>query len=303
MSRPLDYDRRPLDFDRRPTNEIPRPPDYDRRPSTVYGDFHRVPYDDTFDQRNYPRDQDTIRDGFPAENRFSNQFPSRRPTTDDDSYDRNWSRHPKYPDRRIDHGSAHDIGKHLVRFEHVKYEERACLSFPIVEAEPPFTYSVVLYVFAGTNEIGSYGAPEHRKNPSRDWGTYGTVYGGSYGYDTNYVGQYDMPKHYPKPQPKPSRPYDNDHFYGEFYNYGGAFGYGDNYIPANQDPLYGGSERTDECSVRAGAGFKLNRDVVRKTYLTPNLDQCESLCVNEKSYACLSFSYRYSFSIADYRAE
>lgn len=150
---------------------------------------------------------------------------------------------------------------------------------------------------AGTNEISPY-LPEHRKDPSRDWSPYGAVYGGSYGYDTNYVGgKFDMPKYYPKPQPKPPRPYDNEHFYGEFYNYGGAFGYGDSYIPADQDPLYGGVGKTDECSVRAGAGFRLGRGVVRKTYLTANLDQCESLCVNEKSYICMSFSYRYMLII------
>lgn len=146
--------------------------------------------------------------------------------------------------------------------------------------------------FAGTNEIGSY-LPDHRKDPTRDWGSYSTVYGGSYGYDTNYVGKFDVPKYYPKSNTKQLRPYENDQFYGEFYNYGGAFGYGDNYIPANQDSLYGGTGRTEECSVRAGAGFRLSRGVVRKTYLTPNLDQCESLCINEKSYACMSFSYRY----------
>lgn len=150
-------------------------------------------------------------------------------------------------------------------------------------------YIYVRYV-AGTNEIGSY-VPEHRKDPTRDWGSYG-VYGGSYGYDTNYVGKFDIPKHYPKSPSKSSHPYETDQFYGEFYNYGGAFGYGDNYIPANQDPLYGGTGSTEECSVRAGAGFRLSRRVVRKTYLTPNLDQCESLCIGEKSYVCMSFSYR-----------
>lgn len=159
-------------------------------------------------------------------------------------------------------------------------------------------HSPLLYTghVAGTNEIGSY-LPDYRKDPTRDWGPYGTVYGGSYGYDTNYVGKFDIPKYYPKSQPKPSRPYENDQFYGEFYNYGGAFGYGDNYIPADQDSLYGGTGRTEECSVRAGAGFRLSRGVVRKTYLTPNLDQCESLCISEKDYVCMSFSYRYILMI------
>ncbi|XP_032666221.1 uncharacterized protein LOC116841878 isoform X1 [Odontomachus brunneus] len=279
VPRPLDYDRRPLkeiprplDFDRRPTNEIPRPLNYphhrheehDRRPPVIYGEPHRVLYDDTFGQKGYTDGQDSIRGGYPVarpEDRFdySGRFPPRRPSADD-FYDRNWSRYPKYPDRRIDHGPTHDIG---------------------------------------TNEIGPY-LPEHRKDPSRDWSSYGAVYGGSYGYDTNYVGgKFDIPKYYPKPRPKSPQPYDSEHFYGEFYNYGGAFGYGDSYIPADQDSLYGGVGKTDECSVRAGAGFRLGRGVVRKTYLTANLDQCESLCVNEKSYICMSFSYRYNVAPTD----
>ncbi|XP_014482326.1 PREDICTED: LOW QUALITY PROTEIN: uncharacterized protein LOC106748385 [Dinoponera quadriceps] len=280
VPRPLDYDRRPLkeiprplDFDRRPANEIPRPLDYphhrpvehDRRPPVIYGEPHRVLFDDTFGQRGYP-DEGSIRSGYPVlrpEDGFhhSGRFPPSRPS-DDDFYDRNlpWPRYPKYPDRRIDHGPTHDIG---------------------------------------TNEIGPY-LPEHRKDPSRDWDPYGTTYGGSYGYNTNYVGnKFDIPKYYPKQRPKPQRPYENEQFYGEFYNYGGAFGYGDNYIPADQDPLYGDVGKTDECSVRAGAGFRLGRGVVRKTYLTPNLDQCESLCVNEQNYICMSFSYRYNVAPTD----
>ncbi|KAL6261553.1 hypothetical protein P5V15_006640 [Pogonomyrmex californicus] len=269
VPRPLDYDRRPLkeiprpfDFDRRPSNEIPRPLDYaHRRPPIVYEDHHRGLYDDTFDRRDYP--DDSIRNRYPTrpENRFvyNRRYPSRRPT-DDDFYNRNVP-WTRYPSRRIDHALTHDIG---------------------------------------TNEIGSY-LPD-RKDPTRSWNSYG-VYGGSYGYDTNYVGKFDIPKYYPKPQPPPQpksqRTYENDQFYGEFYNYGGAFGYGDSYIPANQDPLYGGTGRAEECSVRAGAGFRLSRGVVQKTYLTPNLDQCESLCVNEKSFVCMSFSYRYNVAPTD----
>jgi len=140
--------------------------------------------------------------------------------------------------------------------------------------------------------------PDHHKD--HEWGPYGGVYGGSYGYDTNYVtDKFNIPKYHPQPRPKPS--YENDQFYGEFYNYGGAFGYGDSYIPADQDPVYGGSGKTEECSVRAGAGFRLSRKVVRKTYLTPNLDQCESLCIDEKSYVCASFSYRH-VSVYPHRA-
>ncbi|XP_020294617.1 uncharacterized protein LOC109860143 isoform X1 [Pseudomyrmex gracilis] len=273
IPRPLDYDRRPLkeiprpsDYDRRPTNEIPRPLDYDhrpvnhdRRPSTVYG--HHTLYDDAFNRRGYP--QDSFQDRYPSarpEDRFSysGRFPPRRPI-DDDFYNRNlpWATPPKYPNRRIGYGPAHDIG---------------------------------------TNEVGSY-LPDHRRDQN-NWDSYG-VYGGSYGYDTNYVGKFDVPKYYPKSQPKSPHPYENDHFYGEFYNYGGAFGYGDSYIPANQDTLYSGSGKVEECSVRAGAGFRLSRGVVRKTYLTPNLDQCESLCINEKNFICMSFSYRYNVAPTD----
>ncbi|KMQ94118.1 ras-related protein [Lasius niger] len=278
VPRPLNYDRRPLekeiprplDFDRRPTNEIPRPLDYgaadhNRWPPMIYGHPHHGQYDDTFDRRSYSNNQgQTGYSGTRSEDSFgySDRHPSRRPVNDD-FYNRNLPRYPKYPNRRIEHGPTHDIG---------------------------------------TNEIGPY-LPDHRKDPTRDWGTYGNVYGGSYGYDTNYVGKFDVPKYYPKlpppPPPPPPRPYENDHFYGDFYNYGGAFGYGDNYIPANQDPLYGDTGKTTECSVRAGAGFKLSRGVVRKTYLTANLDQCESLCVNEKSYVCMSFSYRYNVAPTD----
>ncbi|XP_012220151.1 uncharacterized protein [Linepithema humile] len=276
VPRPLDYDRRPLkeiprpfDFDRRPSNEIPRPLDYghrpadhDRRPPTIYGHPHHGQYD-TFDRRGHPNNQDSFRDEYPATRPgerydYSIRFPPRRPA-DDDFYNINrpWTR---YPSRRIDHGSAHDIG---------------------------------------TNEIGSY-LPDHRKDPTRDWSSYGTMYGNSYGYDTNYVNKFDVPKYYPKSQPpKPPHSYESDHFYGEFYNYGGAFGYGDSYIPADQDLIYGASGKIEECSVRAGAGFRLSRRVVRRTYLTPNLDHCESLCINEKSYVCMSFSYRYNVAPTD----
>ncbi|XP_050462779.1 uncharacterized protein LOC126857421 isoform X1 [Cataglyphis hispanica] len=259
---PLEEVPRPLDFDRRPSNEIPRPFDYGghRRPPTIYGHpHHDGQYDDTFDRRNYQGHTEYSGTKWEDSIGYGGRYPSRRPAYGKPP----WTR---YPNRRIDHGPTHDIG---------------------------------------TNEIAPY-LPDYRKDPTRDWGTYSTVYGGSYGYDTNYVGKFDVSKYHPKsPQPKspppppPPHPYENDHFYGDFYNYGGAFGYGDNYIPANQDPLYGGTGKTEECSVRAGAGFKLSKGVVRKTYLTPNLDQCESLCINEKSYICMSFSYRYNVAPTD----
>ncbi|XP_039309738.1 uncharacterized protein LOC105196162 isoform X2 [Solenopsis invicta] len=267
--RPLDYDRRPLkdiprpfDFDRRPSNEIPRPVDYAPRPA----EHDRRPPG----VYGYPQSglyDDTFdRKDYPPDS-MRGGYPATRPE------DR-FGYGARFPPRRPMDDDFYN------RNSWARYPNRR------------IDYDI------GTNEIGSY-LPDHRKDPTRDWGSYSTVYGGSYGYDTNYVGKFDVPKYYPKSNTKQLRPYENDQFYGEFYNYGGAFGYGDNYIPANQDSLYGGTGRTEECSVRAGAGFRLSRGVVRKTYLTPNLDQCESLCINEKSYACMSFSYRYNVAPTD----
>ncbi|XP_012528153.1 uncharacterized protein LOC105832072 [Monomorium pharaonis] len=269
VPRPLDYDRRPLkeiprpfDFDRRPTNEIPsRPLDYAPRPAEH---DRRPPVGYGYPQHGLYDDTFGRRD-YP--NSVRGGYPMTRPE------DR-FAYSGRFPSRRPINDDF--------------YNRNSWTEYPNRRND----YDI------GTNEIGSY-LPDHRKDPTRDWGSYGTVYGGSYGYNTNYVGKFDIPKYYPKSQPKPLHPYESDQFYGEFYNYGGAFGYGDNYMPADQDSLYGGSGKTEECSVRAGAGFRLSRGVVRKTYLTPNLDQCESLCINEKSYTCMSFSYRYNVAPTD----
>ncbi|RLU17343.1 hypothetical protein DMN91_009576 [Ooceraea biroi] len=261
VPRPLDYDRRPsneiprpLDYDRRPSNEIPRPLDYDRRPSNEiprpldYGprplNHDRQPpliYGDRGTYEGF--DQRNYQDG---QGSIRGEYP--RPE------DR-FAYGGRFPPRRPTDDKFYNKDLPWAR-----YPDRR------IDHGPPYDI--------GTNEISSY-LPDHRKD--RDWGLYGTVYGSSYGYDTNYVAdKFDIPKYHPQSRPKP-RPYENDHFYGEFYNYGGAFGYGDSYIPADQDPIYGATGKTEECSVRAGAGFRLSRGVVRKTYLTPNLDQCESL--------------------------
>lgn len=270
--RPLNEVPRPLDYDRRPLKEIPRPIDFDRRP------LNEIPR--PLDHR--PADQDRrppIAYGYPHRGLY------------DDAFDRR-----DYPDSIR---GGYPATRSEDRFVYsIQFPSRRPTDDDFYNNRNPWARYPNRRIDhdIGTNEIGSY-LPDYRKD--RDWGSYGTVYGGSYGYDTNYVGKFDVPKYYPKSQPKPSRPYDSDQFYGEFYNYGGAFGYGDNYIPASQDSLYGGTGRSEECSVRAGAGFRLSRGVVRKTYLTANLDQCESLCISEKSYDCMSFSYRYNVAPTD----
>ncbi|KAL0105411.1 hypothetical protein PUN28_016806 [Cardiocondyla obscurior] len=261
--RPLNEVPRPLDYDRRPLKEIPRPFDFDRYPS------NEIPRPLEYGNRPVEYDRRPIL-GYPQRGMYDYNDDSTRgyPARPEDRF----AYSDRFPPRRTD-DDFYNRNSPWPRYPNRRIDHDI-----------------------GTNEIGY--SPEHRKDPARDWGSYG-VYGGSYGYDTNYVGKYDIPKYYPKPQPKPLRPYENDQLYGEFYNYGGAFGYGDNYIPANQDSLYGENVNTGECSVRAGAGFRLSRGVVQKTYLTANLDQCETLCVNEKSYGCASFSYRYNVAPTD----
>ncbi|XP_046610042.1 uncharacterized protein LOC124300235 isoform X1 [Neodiprion virginianus] len=147
----------------------------------------------------------------------------------------------------------------------------------------------------GANEIQPYDKPGRRKDTvhhyySHGWGG-AESYGGAYGYTTNHIDGHEPPK--------------RGNFYGhekrpfegaaDVYNYGGAFGYGDNYVPGDRDVGYGGtSRRPEHCSVRSGAGFKLRRGIVRKSYLTPSLDHCENLCAIEKDCLCVTFSYRYS---------
>ncbi|XP_015187389.1 PREDICTED: uncharacterized protein LOC107072177 isoform X2 [Polistes dominula] len=257
-----------------PPSEIPRPIDnnYDQRPS-FYPKIHsglpiNVPphsYEGSYEPSKnvdpFFQRTHSSPDGRPINNFSGNGYSYGRPFISKPSYYGPNDRHfiQKYPDRRVDYGPYNDIG---------------------------------------TNEIGSYSSDRRKDNP-----TYGGVYGSSYGYDTNYVGHFDVSKldpKYPSQVKKlDGRPQENDHFYGEFYNYGGAFGYGDNYIPADRDQLYGGTNKEQRCTVRAGAGFKLIRGVIRKTYLTPSLEECENLCLNEKLFLCMTMGYRYNIAATD----
>ncbi|KAI4476423.1 hypothetical protein M0804_013633 [Polistes exclamans] len=190
-------------------------------------------------------------------------------------------------------GNGYSYGRPLV----YKPMYHGSIDRPFIPKYPDRRVDYGPYGDIGTNEIGPYSS-DRRKGP-----VYGGVYGSSYGYDTNYVGHFDVSKYYPKNPSqgkKPDgRPQENDHFYGEFYNYGGAFGYGDNYIPADRDQLYGGTNKEQRCTVRAGAGFKLIRGVIRKTYLTPSLEECESLCLNENLFICMTMGYRYNIAATD----
>ncbi|KAK2580441.1 hypothetical protein KPH14_006185 [Odynerus spinipes] len=274
---PFKFGSPPYVPDRRPPSEIPRPLDYNPRPV-----YHKVdsgrpidiprPIDNrpqvygssygSFGEPFYHRPS-SAPDGRPIDNYNGNGYSYGRPQYSRPTYNVPIERpYPSkmYPDRRVDYNPYNDIG---------------------------------------TNEIGPY-SPDRRKD-HRDW----PIYGSSYGYDTNYVGQFDIPKYYPKHPPQghyqPMRPQEDDHFYGEFYNYGGAFGYGGNYIPpgGDRDQFYGGTKKGRRCTMRAGVGVKLGRSVVRKTYLTPNLEECESLCLNEKSFLCMTLGYRYNVAPTD----
>lgn len=143
-----------------------------------------------------------------------------------------------------------------------------------------------------TNQVGPPFIVDHRKDPKHNWGYHDATYGSQYGYDTNYVSNFDPPKIDNNPHRHP-QPFNNNHVYGQFYNYGGAFGYGDNYIPRERDVIYGGTGYIRDCSVRTGAGFKIGRTLVGSTYLAHNVDECEHLCLQEKSILCKTFSYRY----------
>ncbi|XP_051166785.1 uncharacterized protein LOC127285038 isoform X2 [Leptopilina boulardi] len=149
-----------------------------------------------------------------------------------------------------------------------------------------------------TNQMGPPFIVDHRKDPNHHWGYSGGTYGSQYGYDTNHVANYNPPKidnnHHKHP-----RPFSNNHVYGQFYNYGGAFGYGDNYIPRDRDVTYGGTGYIRDCSVRTGAGFKIERSLIRSTYLAQNVDDCENLCLQEKTIICKTFSYRYNVESTD----
>ncbi|KAI4481593.1 hypothetical protein M0802_013913 [Mischocyttarus mexicanus] len=246
----------------RPIDDIPRPINPNTRPQSYEGSYESSNSNPFYRRTHSP-------DGRPIDNFSGNGYSYGRPSISKPvhhgSIDRPYF--SKYPDRRIDHG--------------------------------PYNNDI------GSNEIGPY--LSDRRKDTRDWSIYnnGGVYGSSYGYDTNYVSHFDVSKYYPKNpsqvnKPDLGRPKETDHhFYGEFYNYGGAFGYGDNYIPADRDQLYGGTNKEQRCTVRAGAGFKIVRGVIRKTYLTPSLKECESLCLNENQFLCMTLGYRYNIAATD----
>ncbi|XP_046144612.1 uncharacterized protein LOC114880487 isoform X2 [Osmia bicornis bicornis] len=58
-------------------------------------------------------------------------------------------------------------------------------------------------------------------------------------------------------------------------------------------------QATRKCSIRAITGSKLSRNVLRKTCVTHNLEQCEQLCINETDFPCESFAYRYKVLITN----
>lgn len=149
-----------------------------------------------------------------------------------------------------------------------------------------------------TNQMGPPFIIDRDKDPNHHWGYHGGTYGSQYGYDTNHVSNYDPPKSVANPH-KHSRPFGNNHVYGQFYNYGGAFGYGDNYIPSDRDVAYGGSGYIRDCSVRTGAGFKMGRGLIGATYLAQNVDECEHLCLQEKTILCRTFAFRYNVEATD----
>lgn len=144
-----------------------------------------------------------------------------------------------------------------------------------------------------TNEIAPYN-PERRK-PSKPeyWDSYGPSYAD--GYRDHYAGDYKplIPldrEHIPPPPPLHPPPTNKDRDYpGLYNNYGGAYGYSNNPIlpPKNSPP------HSRQCSVRSAGGFRLARGIIRKSYLTPNLEQCQNLCDEQQDFSCLSFAYRY----------
>ncbi|XP_008549868.2 uncharacterized protein LOC103572852 [Microplitis demolitor] len=152
-----------------------------------------------------------------------------------------------------------------------------------------------------TNEIAPYN-PERRKplKPGH-WDSYGPSYAD--GYHTHYIGDY-KPTQFPiareplslPPSPLPLHPppVSNDHDYppGPYYNYGGAYGYSNTpALPPKNLP-----HPSRLCSVRSAGGFRLARGIIRKSYLTPNLEQCQNLCDEQKEFSCLTFAYRYNLA-------
>lgn len=81
----------------------------------------------------------------------------------------------------------------------------------------------------------------------------------------------------------------NEYNHGRYLNYDGAFGYDDK---QSTDEEREQPRATRKCSIRAITGSKLSRNVLRKTCLTHNLEQCEQLCIKETDFPCESFAYR-----------
>ncbi|XP_076388512.1 uncharacterized protein LOC143263903 isoform X7 [Megachile rotundata] len=82
---------------------------------------------------------------------------------------------------------------------------------------------------------------------------------------------------------------------GRHLNYGNAFGYNDNYVSAKKQSVHEERDQlstTRKCSIKTITGSKLSRNVLRKTCLTHDFEQCEQLCTNETDFPCESFAYR-----------
>lgn len=136
-----------------------------------------------------------------------------------------------------------------------------------------------------TNEISHQYIPDRRKPPKPESpDSYGPSYADGY--------HYIDPSKPIRPLIPEGPPYSKDHVehdsdYGHGYNYGGAYGYSDRPAPPKIAPI-----KPRECSIRAAGGFRLTRGIIRKSYLTANLGQCENLCQSQKEFTCLTFAYR-----------
>ncbi|XP_034941790.1 uncharacterized protein [Chelonus insularis] len=125
-------------------------------------------------------------------------------------------------------------------------------------------------------------------------------YGGSNGYGHSYADSYH--NHYigDRPQLPPANdreppPYSikipSDHLPGPAYNYGGVYDY-----PNHPNKVMKPVHESRQCSVRSAGGFKLAKGIVRKSFLTPNVEQCEQLCEEQKDFICLTFAFRYNIA-------
>ncbi|XP_063976232.1 uncharacterized protein LOC135162066 [Diachasmimorpha longicaudata] len=141
-----------------------------------------------------------------------------------------------------------------------------------------------------TNEVSPHYIPDRAKPPKPDSSErYGPSYG-RYPYDS---GPPKSPIRPLSPEPSyPKTPLEQDSNYGPLYSYGGAYGYSGRPVAPKISPA---APRRD-CSVRSAGGFRLARGIIRKSYLTANLGQCESLCQSQKEFTCLTFAYRYNLA-------